>query len=160
MNGDVLCNACGLFYKLHGVIRPVSKDDDSTPHKLRDSRGFHQQKFIQPQPQPQQQGLKQSHTQLKRKKSPLNNQDFLLMNSEQSPTYSSASNNTAKDHNSSSSSVSEFGQFLQKEATSFKSLADDAFMNEYLVEEAINSAIQTGKNNIMGGDYDWLKLGL
>lgn len=24
-NGDVLCNACGLFYKLHGVIRPVKQ---------------------------------------------------------------------------------------------------------------------------------------
>lgn len=24
-NGDLLCNACGLFYKLHGVLRPLSQ---------------------------------------------------------------------------------------------------------------------------------------
>lgn len=25
-NGDLLCNACGLFYKLHGVLRPLNAD--------------------------------------------------------------------------------------------------------------------------------------
>lgn len=27
-NGDLLCNACGLFYKLHGVLRPLNKTTD------------------------------------------------------------------------------------------------------------------------------------
>ena len=27
-NGDLLCNACGLFYKLHGVLRPTTKQSD------------------------------------------------------------------------------------------------------------------------------------
>ncbi|KNC99236.1 uncharacterized protein SPPG_05492 [Spizellomyces punctatus DAOM BR117] len=27
-NGDPLCNACGLFYKLHGVVRPISMKSD------------------------------------------------------------------------------------------------------------------------------------
>lgn len=34
--GDLLCNACGLFYKLHGVLRPLSSttNADATPtHK-------------------------------------------------------------------------------------------------------------------------------
>ncbi|KAI8812301.1 global nitrogen regulator protein, partial [Cladochytrium replicatum] len=26
--GEPLCNACGLFYKLHGVMRPVSMKND------------------------------------------------------------------------------------------------------------------------------------
>lgn len=26
-NGDLLCNACGLFYKLHGVLRPLSQSN-------------------------------------------------------------------------------------------------------------------------------------
>lgn len=33
-NGDILCNACGLFYKLHGVIRPISKKATSTQHHI------------------------------------------------------------------------------------------------------------------------------
>ncbi|KAK6197562.1 zinc finger transcription factor [Scheffersomyces amazonensis] len=28
-NGDLLCNACGLFYKLHGVLRPLSNNATS-----------------------------------------------------------------------------------------------------------------------------------
>ncbi|OUM59197.1 hypothetical protein PIROE2DRAFT_23345, partial [Piromyces sp. E2] len=27
-NGESLCNACGLFYKLHGVVRPISMKTD------------------------------------------------------------------------------------------------------------------------------------
>lgn len=30
-NGDILCNACGLFYKLHGVIRPITKKITTPP---------------------------------------------------------------------------------------------------------------------------------
>lgn len=28
-NGDLLCNACGLFYKLHGVLRPLNNNSGS-----------------------------------------------------------------------------------------------------------------------------------
>lgn len=28
-NGDLLCNACGLFYKLHGVLRPLNNQNNS-----------------------------------------------------------------------------------------------------------------------------------
>ncbi|KAI9206624.1 uncharacterized protein BJ171DRAFT_421692, partial [Polychytrium aggregatum] len=27
-NGEPLCNACGLFYKLHGVVRPLTMKTD------------------------------------------------------------------------------------------------------------------------------------
>ncbi|ODV77933.1 uncharacterized protein CANTADRAFT_7408 [Suhomyces tanzawaensis NRRL Y-17324] len=29
-NGDLLCNACGLFYKLHGILRPLNNNKTST----------------------------------------------------------------------------------------------------------------------------------
>lgn len=29
-HGDVLCNACGLFYKLHGILRPVNTAQNSS----------------------------------------------------------------------------------------------------------------------------------
>lgn len=32
-NGDLLCNACGLFYKLHGILRPLN---NSMPNKQLD----------------------------------------------------------------------------------------------------------------------------
>ncbi|KAI8814832.1 hypothetical protein BJ742DRAFT_668071, partial [Cladochytrium replicatum] len=28
VSGEPLCNACGLFYKLHGVMRPVSMKNE------------------------------------------------------------------------------------------------------------------------------------
>lgn len=28
-NGDLLCNACGLFYKLHGVLRPLNNNQNN-----------------------------------------------------------------------------------------------------------------------------------
>lgn len=28
-NGDLLCNACGLFYKLHGTLRPLRNNDNN-----------------------------------------------------------------------------------------------------------------------------------
>ncbi|CUM47768.1 unnamed protein product [Debaryomyces tyrocola] len=35
-NGDLLCNACGLFYKLHGVLRPLSQSSHK-PSVLNDT---------------------------------------------------------------------------------------------------------------------------
>lgn len=35
-NGDLLCNACGLFYKLHGVLRPLSQPNHN-PSVLNDT---------------------------------------------------------------------------------------------------------------------------
>lgn len=35
-NGDLLCNACGLFYKLHGVLRPLSQPNQK-PSVLNDT---------------------------------------------------------------------------------------------------------------------------
>ncbi|CUM45344.1 unnamed protein product [Debaryomyces fabryi] len=35
-NGDLLCNACGLFYKLHGVLRPLSQSNHK-PSVLNDT---------------------------------------------------------------------------------------------------------------------------
>ncbi|RLV93439.1 Nitrogen regulatory protein GLN3 [Spathaspora sp. JA1] len=32
-NGDLLCNACGLFYKLHGVLRPLNSTIDIKEQK-------------------------------------------------------------------------------------------------------------------------------
>lgn len=31
-NGDLLCNACGLFYKLHGVLRPLNNHPGQNSH--------------------------------------------------------------------------------------------------------------------------------
>ncbi|EMG49511.1 hypothetical protein G210_5718 [Candida maltosa Xu316] len=35
-NGDLLCNACGLFYKLHGVLRPLNGDKKKKNTKKND----------------------------------------------------------------------------------------------------------------------------
>ncbi|EGV60555.1 hypothetical protein PSN45_001682 [Yamadazyma tenuis] len=32
-NGDLLCNACGLFYKLHGVLRPLNTNSKQSPNQ-------------------------------------------------------------------------------------------------------------------------------
>lgn len=37
--GKVLCNACGLFYKLHGIVRPLSLKNDVIRKKSRDTSG-------------------------------------------------------------------------------------------------------------------------
>lgn len=39
-NGDLLCNACGLFYKLHGVLRPV-QNKQFLPEQLQDNSILH-----------------------------------------------------------------------------------------------------------------------
>lgn len=36
--GDVLCNACGLFYKLHGILRPLNNAAGQNPNSLAMSR--------------------------------------------------------------------------------------------------------------------------
>ena len=49
-NGEVLCNACGLFYKLHGVIRPVSNKQTLANQKLQQLQQHQaQQQSQQPQ---------------------------------------------------------------------------------------------------------------
>ncbi|RCK63998.1 GATA-binding factor A [Candida viswanathii] len=58
-NGDLLCNACGLFYKLHGVLRPLNADKKRKPVKKNDKMilndntsiftGLNDSKFAKPQ---------------------------------------------------------------------------------------------------------------
>lgn len=38
-DGQPLCNACGLFFKLHGVVRPLSLKTDVIKKRNRGSRG-------------------------------------------------------------------------------------------------------------------------
>lgn len=52
-NGDVLCNACGLFYKLHGVIRPVKKTPGQAQTASQAQAQTQQQQQQQQQPAPQ-----------------------------------------------------------------------------------------------------------
>lgn len=34
-NGDLLCNACGLFYKLYGVLRPLNSNGPTVPNPVK-----------------------------------------------------------------------------------------------------------------------------
>jgi hypothetical protein len=40
-NGESLCNACGLYHKLHGLMRPISMKTDVIKKRRRDKRSRH-----------------------------------------------------------------------------------------------------------------------
>lgn len=63
-NGEILCNACGLFYKLHGVIRPVPLEKKMENFKNLESKsGAHYPVHLQSQSQSQPQSQSQSQSQ-------------------------------------------------------------------------------------------------
>lgn len=47
--GDVLCNACGLFYKLHGILRPLNNAGNSSSSPVAMSRSHTELTFHSPQ---------------------------------------------------------------------------------------------------------------
>lgn len=47
--GDVLCNACGLFYKLHGILRPLNNAVNSSSSPVSASRSQAELTFHSPQ---------------------------------------------------------------------------------------------------------------
>ncbi|PBK75324.1 GATA-domain-containing protein, partial [Armillaria solidipes] len=44
--GQPLCNACGLFYKLHGVVRPLSLKTDVSRKRYVFHRRFSDKAFL------------------------------------------------------------------------------------------------------------------
>ena len=50
MKGEIVCNACGLYYKLHGINRPVTMRRDTIHTRRRRPKGEkpsrHRSKFI------------------------------------------------------------------------------------------------------------------
>ncbi|KAH3670355.1 hypothetical protein WICMUC_004851 [Wickerhamomyces mucosus] len=67
-NGNILCNACGLFQKLHGTMRPLSlktdviKKRNSRRSSIINSNPINQDSFIYQQPQQFQQDKKKLST--------------------------------------------------------------------------------------------------
>ena len=61
--GNSLCNACGLFLKLHGVMRPLSLKTDIIKKRQRNGAAKRTNQLSQPQQQQQQQ-LKKDHENL------------------------------------------------------------------------------------------------
>ncbi|XP_015180502.1 PREDICTED: transcription factor stalky-like isoform X2 [Polistes dominula] len=57
MNGEMVCNACGLYYKLHGINRPVTMRRDTIHTRRRRPKGEkptrHRRKAITAGPPPQ-----------------------------------------------------------------------------------------------------------